>query len=85
MMEFPATALTRDPATLKEAARKAPVAITEHKRPRFVLMSFDAYEKLRTASGKAGAPDPRRSYATGETPQDLKALILQGLEQPYEA
>ena len=80
MIEFPATALTRDPTALKEAARRAPVTITEHKRPRFVLMSVEAYESM-AATG--GASDPRRSYAVAETPDDLRALMLEGLDQPY--
>lgn len=79
MQAFPAATLTRDPIALKEAARKNPVTITEHKRPRFVLMSYDAYLSL---SQKAA--DPRRSFRTAELPKDLKALALEALDQPYE-
>lgn len=79
MQEFPAATLTRDPVSLKEAARKNPVAITEHKRPRFVLMSYEAYLSL-TASRN----DPRRAIRTNETPDDLKALLFEALDQPYE-
>jgi prevent-host-death family protein len=79
MQEFPAATLTRDPISLKEAARKHPVAITEHKRPRFVLMSYEAYLSL-TASRN----DPRLALRTSEMPEDLKALMLEALDQPYE-
>ena len=79
MQEFPATALTRDPATLKDAARKRPVAITEHKRPRFVLMSYEQYEKLTQTP-----IDPRRVFKTDEMPDDLRALALEALDAPYE-
>lgn len=79
MQEFPATTLTRDPSSLKEAARKRPVAITEHNRPRFVLMSFEQYEKL-TRRPK----DPRRAIRTAETPEDLRALMLEALTKPHE-
>ena len=82
MIQFPATALTRDPASLKEAARRGPVAITEHKRLRFVLMSYEAYEAMASSRELA---DPRHSYATAETPDELRALIMEGLDLPYEA
>jgi prevent-host-death family protein len=79
MKHFPAATLTRDPTALKEAARKAPVTITEYNRPRFVLMSYDDYLALtkRTA-------DPRRSLRTDAMPETLQALALEALDQPYE-
>jgi len=79
MKEFPAATLTRDPTALKEAARKNPVAITEYKRPRFVLMAYDAYLSLT-----ARAAGPRRSLRTHAMPEDVKALALEALDQPYE-
>ena len=79
MQTFPAATLTRNPISLKEAARKSPVAITEHNRPRFVLMTYEAYLALTTKSN-----DPRRSIRTNETPNDLKALLFEAIEQPYE-
>ncbi len=80
MQQFPAATLTRDPTALKEAARKGPVAITEYKRPRFVLMSYDNYIELT-----AKHADPRRSLRTSAMPEDLRALALEALDQPYEA
>ena len=77
MQEFPAATLTRDPTALKEAARKAPVAITEYKRPRFVLMSYEKFLALTAA-------DPRRSLSTADMPADLRALALEALDQPYD-
>ncbi len=79
MQQFPAATLTRDPTLLKEAARKRPVAITEYKKPRFVLMSYDKYLALT-----ARAADPRRSLRTAAMSEDLKALALEALDQPYE-
>ncbi len=79
MEEFPAATLTRDPTTLKEAARKGPVTITEHKKPRFVLMSYEAYLQLTNEK-----LNPRRSLETGSMPDDLKSLALEALDQPYE-
>ncbi len=79
MQQFPAATLTRDPLVLKDAARKAPVAITEYKRPRFVLMSYEKYLAL-----SAREPDPRRAGRTDAMPEDLKTLALEALDQPWE-
>jgi PHD/YefM family antitoxin component YafN of YafNO toxin-antitoxin module len=79
MQQFPAATLTRDPTALKEAARKNPVAITEYKRPRFVLMAHDEYLALT-----ARAADPRRRLRTDAMPENLKALALEALDQPWE-
>jgi len=80
MQEFPAATLTRDPTALKEAARKNPVAITEYKRPRFVLMSYDNYLTMT-----ARATDPRRSLRTDAMAAEIKALAIEALDQPYES
>jgi hypothetical protein len=79
MQQFPAATLTRDPTALKEAARKSPVAITESQRPRFVPMSYDDHLALT-----ARAADPRRGLRADAMPEDLEALALEALDQPYE-
>lgn len=79
MKRFPAATLTRDPTSLKEAARKEPVAITEYSRPKFVLMSYEDFIALN-----ARATDPRRTFASGEMPEDIRALALEALERPYD-
>lgn len=79
MRQFPAAALTRNPIALKAAARKSPVAITEYKRPCFVLMSYDAYLELTAIPA-----DPRRSVRARAMPDDMKALALEALDQPYD-
>lgn len=79
MQEFPAATLTRDPTALKEAARKRPVAITEYRRPRFVLMSYETYLALTKT-----VADPRRSLRSKAMPEELKELAIEALDQPYE-
>ncbi len=74
MQQFPAVTLTRDPTALKEPARKSPVAITEYKRPRFVLMTYDKYLALT-----ARVADLRRSLRAEAMPDDLKALAREAL------
>lgn len=46
MREFAAGDLTRNTGDLFEAATVAPVAITKHRKPRYVVMSMERYEAL---------------------------------------
>jgi len=55
--------------TVKTAAAREPVAITEHRKPKFVLMSYDDYERMR------GAEDPNRAYRLDETPDAILDLL----------
>ena len=46
MKEFAAADLTRKTGDLFEAATISPVAITNHRKPRYVIMSMERYESL---------------------------------------
>jgi len=76
MRSFSTVELLRDLKTVTHAAAKSPVAITQHRKARFVLMAVEDFEKLQ-----AGNPDPRRAYRTRETPAELKAILLEGLDR----
>lgn len=78
MRHFSTVELLRDLKTVTHAAARGPVAITQHRKPRFVLMAVEDYEQLR------GNPDPRRVYRTSETPAELKTLLLEGLDRIAE-
>lgn len=78
MRSFSTVDLLRDLKTVTHAAARAPIAITQHRKPRFVLMAIEDYEKMRSN------PDPRRVYRTSETPSELKALLLEGLDRIAE-
>jgi prevent-host-death family protein len=43
---FKAADLTRHTSELFDAAIRSPIAITKHRKPKFVLMSMDQYQKL---------------------------------------
>ena len=43
MKTFRAADLTRNTGDLFEAAAREPVAITKHRKPRFVVMSYDRF------------------------------------------
>ena len=79
MRQFSTVELLRDLKTVTHAAARAPIAITQHRKPRFVLMAMEDYERLQNAN-----PDPRRAFRTRETPADLKALLLEGLDRIAE-
>lgn len=72
MREFSTVQLLRDLKSVTHAAARAPIAITQHRRPRFVLMAMEDYEKMR------GNADPRRVYKIEKTPPELAALISEG-------
>lgn len=63
MRSFAAGDLTGRTGDLFEAATVAPVAITKHRKPRFVVMSMERYRALtgeaahQTAIDVAGMPD----------------------------
>ena len=54
-MIFPSSrrpTLTRHTSDLFDAAIRSPIAITKHRKPKFVLMSMDQYQSL-TRGGHA--------------------------------
>ncbi|MGA9796861.1 MAG: type II toxin-antitoxin system prevent-host-death family antitoxin [Rhizomicrobium sp.] len=79
MRQFTTVELLRDLKTVTHAATRSPVAITQHRKPRFVLMAVEDFEKLRNPH-----PDPRRAYLTSETPPELKAMLLEELDRIAE-
>ena len=76
MREFTTVELLRDLKSVTHAAARAPVAITQHRKARFVLMAIEDFERLRTA-----IPDPRKAYLTRETPPELAELLGEGLDR----
>ena len=70
--EFKAADLTRHTSDLFDAAIRSPVAITKHRKPKFVLMSIDQYHQLARGSSQ-------QVHLIDEMPADLKALMIDGL------
>ncbi|HUK59596.1 MAG TPA: type II toxin-antitoxin system prevent-host-death family antitoxin [Stellaceae bacterium] len=75
MKEFSTVDLLRDLKTVTHAATRAPVTITQHRKPRFVLMAVEDFDRLRTA-----LRDPRKSYRVADTPPELARLLVDGLD-----
>ena len=70
MDRFPASDLKQRTGDVLAAAARGPVTITKHNKPRFVVMTVEAYEARH-----APPPDPRRAYRVDELPHDLAALL----------
>ena len=76
MKTFSTGDLLRKTGRVTYAASKAPVTITHHNKPRFVLMSVDDFEALTVRP-----TDPRLSIRTSETPPEIAAWLLPALER----
>ena len=59
-----------DIKTVTMAVDRQPVAITQHRKPRYVLMTYDEFEAMKTRG------DPRRVYGANEAPQELVDIIM---------
>lgn len=75
MRKFSTVELTQQIGTVTHAASREPVAITHHRKPRFVLMSIEDYERLQAQQR------PRRVYGIGETPPELANMLATELER----
>ncbi len=69
MRTFTTADLNKQVGEVTNAAGRAPVVITRHRKPRFVLMSVEYYQHLQSKD------DPRRVYGPGETPDNIAALF----------
>jgi hypothetical protein len=79
MQQFSSVDLLRDIKTVTMAADRQPVTITQHRKPRYVLMTFDEYQTMTKAR-----TDPRRVFGPGETPAELAEMILPELDKLIE-
>lgn len=75
MKQFAAGDLTKNTGDLFEAATIAPVAITKHRKPRFVVMSMERYAALTTDRTQQVA------VSVANMPDDLGALLDHGIEE----
>ncbi len=75
MRTFTTNDLNKQVGEVTDAATKAPVLITRHRKPRFVMMSYERYQRIRQMV------DPRRAFGAGETPDDVAALFSDGLDR----
>lgn len=74
MRQFTTVELVRDLKAVTMAADRQPVAITHHRKPRYVLMTYEDFQNVRKV-------DPRRVFGPGETPAELAEIILPELDK----
>ena len=80
MRSFSTVDVLRDFKSVTHAATREPVAITQHRKVRFVMMAIEDYEQL-AAAGR----DPRRVIRTEQTPQELADIFAPALDAMIEA
>lgn len=78
MRSFTTHDLNKQVGEVTDAATKSPVVITRHRKPRFVMMSYEHYQRIKETS------DPRRAYGAGETPPDIAVLFGDELDRIAE-
>ncbi len=76
MMSYDLTELARKAAEICEDAAWAPVTLTAHDHPRFVIMSSEDYKALTHL-----AQHPRRAYLLEDIPRDEAELFNQALDR----
>jgi prevent-host-death family protein len=72
--EFKAADLTRHTSDLFDAAIRSPIAITKHRKPKFVLMSMDQFQQLTGGT-------TQQAHMIDKMPEDMKALMIEWLER----
>jgi prevent-host-death family protein len=72
MKTYASTDLKQSLGDVLAVANVEPVSITKHKKPRYVLMSIEAYETRF-------APDPRKAFAIEDMPAEHLAMLENAL------
>lgn len=72
---FPSTALSQDTGTVLAEAARTPVVLTHYRKPRFALMAYDEYERLKAGAVRKGE-GTQRAVRMEELPSDeLDAFV----------
>jgi PHD/YefM family antitoxin component YafN of YafNO toxin-antitoxin module len=71
MKSFSTAELARKTGDVTHAASQAPIAITQHKKTRLVMMSYEMFERL----------NPQRSYGVEDTPDEVAEWLLPALDE----
>ena len=73
--QFTTGDLNKQVGDVTDAASREPVMLTKHRKPRFVLMSYEHYERMRTGT------DPRRAYRVSDMPEEHKDLFATEIDR----
>jgi PHD/YefM family antitoxin component YafN of YafNO toxin-antitoxin module len=75
MKSFTLSELVRRPSDVTHEAARGPVALTAHRKTRFVLLAVEDYQRLVIAG------DTRQSFALADAPDEHLAALMAGAEQ----
>ena len=67
---FSTADLSRHIGDVTHAASEAPVTITHHNKPRYILMSVKDFERI----------NPQRSYSVENIPGDLAEAMIEAID-----
>ena len=70
MKSFSTGDLSRKIGDVTHAASQAPISITQHNKPRYVMMSVETFQRL----------NPRRVYGVDEVPDEIAEWLVPQLE-----
>lgn len=74
MKSFSTVDLNKHVGDVTEAAIRAPVYITRRKKPKFVLMTVEDYER-------GGFEDSRRAFLAKDMPDDLQEIFMPAMDE----
>ncbi|MFA1677223.1 type II toxin-antitoxin system prevent-host-death family antitoxin [Rhizobium mongolense] len=77
MRKFTTADLNRHVGEVTDAAMRGPVYITHHRKPRFVLMAIEDFERMRSQD------DHRQEFTIDRMPADIEEGLL-ALADSYE-
>ncbi|MGZ2383554.1 prevent-host-death family protein [Rhizobium brockwellii] len=75
MRQFTTGDLNKQIGDVTDVASREPVILTRHNKPRFVLMSYEHYQRMR------GGGDPRRAHHISEMPDEHAELFDEAIER----
>ncbi len=67
---FSTADLSRHIGDVTHAASEAPVTITHHNKPRYILMSVEDFERI----------NPQKSYSVEDMPGDLAEAMIEAID-----
>jgi len=73
--QFTTGDLNKQVGDVTDVASREPVILTKHRKPRFVLMSYEHYERMRIGG------DPCRAYHVSEMPQEHTELFAAEIDR----
>ena len=72
--EFRASDLTRKTGEILHAATLAPITLTNHGKPRHVILSVEEYERLKSSKTR------QQAFKVEELPDDLHDELMRGID-----